>query len=119
MEVSLWNPMDANRLLERLCARHGLVPGDASALLPLVERALVSPKDVRDRILTLVDTNLAKRARGEGDATLDDLERDLDEEVLRAVAKTLHVWEPSQRVQGFADEPGADGGSDLPDGLGL
>jgi len=111
--------MDANRLLERLCARHGLVPGDASALLPLVERALVSPKDVRDRILTLVDSNLAKRARGEGEATLDDLERDLDEEVLRAVAKTLHAWEPSKRVRGLGGDAPEDGASELPDGLGL
>ncbi|MEZ6015775.1 MAG: hypothetical protein R3F49_11715 [Planctomycetota bacterium] len=118
--------MDATRLLERLCARHGLNLEDGVALLPLVERALVSPKDVRDRILTLIETNLARRAEGQGEATIDQLEHDLDDEVLRAVAKTLHAWEPSQRVREFgADAPegesdaGPTGGLDLPGGLGF
>ena len=113
--------MDANRLLEHLCARHGLSLADAQGLLPLVERALTSPKEVRERILSLVEANLAKKAGGSGEATLDQLERDLDEEVLRAVAKTLHGWEPSPRVREFG-APGAEGEGgplDLPGGLGL
>ena len=101
--------MDATRLLERLCARHGLALDEARCLLPLVERALVSPLDVRDRILHLIETNLARRAGGEGEATLGQLERDLDEEVLRAVALTLHGWEPSKRVREFGDGVGHDG----------
>ena len=52
--------MDARRLLRRMCHRHGLPFQDASRLLPLVERALISPIDVRDRILHLVDDNLAR-----------------------------------------------------------
>jgi len=121
--------MDATRLLETLCARHGLAVEDASGLLPLVQRALVSPEDVRTRLLTLIDANLAKRASGAGCATLEELERDLDDEVLRAVARTLHPWVPSARVQGLeeaegrraggAPEEDSDGGSDLPPGLGI
>jgi hypothetical protein len=116
--------MDATRLLERLCARHGLALDEARSLLPLVERALGSPLDVRDRILCLIETNLARKAGGQGEATIDQLERDLDEEVLRAVALTLHGWEPSQRVrelgagEGHDGAPG-DGELDLPGGLGI
>jgi hypothetical protein len=115
--------MDATRLLERLCARHGIPLEDARGLLPMVERALLSPLDVRDRILCLIETNLARKAGGGGEATLDQLERDLDEEVLRAVASTLHGWEPSPRVRELEagrDCDGAhdDGELDLPGGLG-
>jgi hypothetical protein len=118
--------MDATRLLERLCARHGLSVDEARGLLPLVERALVSPIDVRDRILCLIETNLARKAGGQGEATIEQLERDLDEEVLRAVALTLHSWEPSQRVRELGageerDEVAGEGGGelDLPGGLGI
>jgi len=114
--------MDANRLLERLCARHGLPVDEARGLLPLVERALVSPLDVRERILCLIEANLARRAGGQGEATIDQLERDLDEEVLRAVATTLHGWVPSRRTleygAGGTRDEGAGGGElDLPGGL--
>jgi hypothetical protein len=71
--------MDATRLLERLCARHGLSLDEGRPLLPIVERALVSPLDVRDRILQLIESNLARAAGGEGQATLEQVERDLDE----------------------------------------
>lgn len=116
--------MDATRLLERLCARHGLSLRDAQGLLPLVERALVSPLDVRERILCLIEANLARKAEGEGEASLEALERDLDEEVLRAVAHTLHHWVPSQRVRELGsgvepDGPATGGGLDLPEGFGL
>jgi hypothetical protein len=63
-------------------------------LIPLVRRAMEAPDEVRERILTLVEGNLVQRARGEdGDAKLA---RDLDHEVLIAVAKVLHNWSPSE-----------------------
>ena len=136
--------MEAPRLLERLCARHGLSLDDARALLPLVERALTSPEDVRERLLALIDENLRRKAGGTQEASLDQLKADLDDEVLRAVAQTLHNWEPSKRVQGMdagpeefdssqvnladhdpllghaeAEPEEEDDGADLPDGFGF
>ena len=56
--------MDARSLLQRMCERHDLPFGEASRLVPLIERALNSPHDVRDRILVLVENNLARKATG-------------------------------------------------------
>ena len=67
-------------------------------MLPLVERALSSPEDVRERILILIDNNLARQA---GDELLDpkvNLEEDVGEEVLLSVAKVLHHWVPSAKI---------------------
>lgn len=90
--------MDARSLLQRMCSRHGLPFQDASRLLPLIERALISPNDVRDRILILVDNNLARRASGDPSAVPGQVQRDLDEEVLVSVSRVLHGWTPSPKV---------------------
>ena len=85
--------MDAQRLLRRMCERHRLPFERAETLLPLIERALISPDAVRDRILALVDTNLSKQKDGDSPgSTLSAVERDLDEEVLVSVAKVMHNW---------------------------
>ncbi|MEL6430039.1 MAG: hypothetical protein AAFZ87_19285 [Planctomycetota bacterium] len=89
--------MDAEHLFERLCQRHGLDPQAMADYVPLVARAVASPPEVRARILTLVEDSLGRKAGGDPDATLDALEVDLDEEVLRAVAKRLHAWTPPWR----------------------
>lgn len=86
-------PMEPERLLQRMCQRHSLPFEAGKALLPLIQRALISPDKVRDRILTLVDRNLARHAEGKSPgSTLAAVERDLDEEVLLSVAKVLHNW---------------------------
>lgn len=113
--------MDAERFLHRMCERHALDPEGASELLPLVQRALISPDDVQRRILAMIEDNLARRAGGDPTATIESLEDDLDEEVLRAVAKTVHAWDPPWRKKTFGT--GGDGsvdlsGGDLPEGLG-
>jgi len=90
--------MDPRRLLERMCKRHGVVFHDATRLLPLIQRALHSPSRVRDRILTLVDNNLALRSKGSLHGTPDALFRDLDDEVLLSVARILHEWNPTGPV---------------------
>ena len=89
--------MNPRRLLERMCARHRLSFNRARPLLPLVERALASPARLRDRILALVDANIARRAGGVVTG-VEGLARDLDEEVLSSVAKVLHNWTPSKSV---------------------
>ena len=73
-------------------------------MIPLVQRALESPDGVRDRILALVEGNLARRGSGKED--VKKLFEDLDQEVLLAVAKILHPWAPSKKVMGM--------GGDLP-----
>ena len=90
--------MDARNLLLRMCERHDLPFGEASRLLPLIERALNSPHHVRDRILVLVENNLARKATGNAAATTEQVHRDLDEEVLVSVAKVLHNWTPSSKI---------------------
>jgi hypothetical protein len=88
--------MNPKRLLRRLCARHGLPWKEGEPLVPLVQRALESPDGVRDRILALVEGNLARR--GKGNESVQKLFEDLDQEVLLAVAKILHPWKPSHKV---------------------
>ena len=81
--------MDAQRLLRRMCERHRLPFERAETLLPLIERALISP-GCRCAIAfwALVDTNLSKQKDGDSPgSTLAAVERDLDEEVLVSVAK--------------------------------
>lgn len=90
--------MDARALLQRMCERHELPFGEASRLLPLIERALTSPTHIRDRILVLVENNLARKATGNAPATTEKVHRDLDEEVMVSVARVLHNWTPSSKV---------------------
>ena len=90
--------MDARSLLLRMCDRHHIPFGDASRLLPLIERALNSPTHVRDRILVLVENNLSRKATGTAAATTERVYRDLDEEVLVSVAKVVHNWAPSSNI---------------------
>ena len=106
--------MNASRLLRRMCVRHGLPLQDAQALLPLVKRALFSPARLRDRMLALVDANLARRA-GHSETSTEALARDLDEEVLISVGRVLHTWSPSGKVI----ELGGALGEFFPDGFDL
>lgn len=85
--------MNAENLLRAMCERHGLPPDHGVRLLPLVRRALQAPDAVRDRILRLVDGNLRGCAEGRIDS--EKLWRDLDHEVLVAVARVLHTWSPT------------------------
>ena len=77
-----------------MCKRHGLKSSVALRLLPLIKRALSSPSKVRDRILTLVENNLALRAKGSALGTTEALFHDLDDEILLSVSRILHVWNP-------------------------
>ncbi len=88
--------MDPVRLLRRMCARHGLPYDQVEQLVPLVQRALEAPDEVRDRILTLIEGNLARRAASQ--ECVEKLFQDLDQEVLISVARILHAWNPSQKV---------------------
>ena len=91
--------MDPQRLLRKMCDRHGLPYGEVERLEPLVQRALQSPESVRDRILTMVETNLAKRnGTTTPESSNEALFQDLDEEVLISVARVLHAWAPSGKV---------------------
>jgi hypothetical protein len=86
--------MDPRRLLDRMCKRHGLQASSAKRLLPLIKRALGSPAKARDRILRLVENNLALRAKQSAFEAPDALYQDLDDEILLSVGNILHAWNP-------------------------
>ncbi len=91
--------MDAQNLLQRMCARHGLPLTDGSRLLPLVKRAFLSPNDVRNRILKMVDNHLSRKATSTASTpSLSSAQGDLDDEVLISVARVVHSWTPSAKV---------------------
>lgn len=72
---------------------------EAIRLLPLIERALLSPHNVRDRILSLVDHNLARKATPrQRDEPRELVQEDLNEEILHSVARVLHGWTPSAKL---------------------
>lgn len=80
-------------LLRRMCLRHGLPPDYAIRLIPVVRRAMSSPEEIRERILAMVDGNLAQHA---ADRTLEPpAAHDPDDAVLLAVARLMHHWTPS------------------------
>ena len=81
--------MNPSRLLRNMCLRHGVPPGDVRSLIPVIQKALDAPAWVRDRILTIVEGNLAERSAGEADE--EALAQDLDRELLYAVAAMLHA----------------------------
>lgn len=87
--------MDPQHILGRMCRRHGLPQTGSERLLPLIERALISPKEVRERILSLVDQSLSRQAAGSDQVRPELVFQDLDSETLLSVAKLLHNWAPS------------------------
>jgi hypothetical protein len=90
------SPMTPEEMLRRMCVRHGLPPDYATKLVPVVRRAMESPDEVRERILAMVEGNLAQHA-----ADLDEpppLTNDPDDAVLLAVARLMHHWTPSDKA---------------------
>lgn len=91
--------MTPESLLHAMCQRHGLPQQSGQPHLSLIRKALKSPLEIRNRILLLVDGNLAERARGEKSE-----ERGLgvhDDELLKAIARVMHSWTPSASVLGL------------------
>ena len=64
----------------------------------MVERALESPAQLRDRLLRLVEENLARRSPKSAAPSLRETTRDLEEEILFSVARILHNWTPSGKI---------------------
>ena len=89
--------MTPESLLRSLCDRHGLPYSRAERLLPLVRRALEAPEEVRDRILALVEKNVAEKALAENkECASEEPRRDREDEMLVAVARVLHGWVPTE-----------------------
>jgi hypothetical protein len=99
--------MNPEQLLRTMCARLGLPFRHGTRLLPLVERAVRSPDDVRERLLSLVEANLAHTAEKGRRQDEHSLAGKLDGEVLTAVARVLHAWSPSRLMMDLGDKPGA------------
>ena len=83
-------------LLRRMCLHHGLPPDYAIRLIPVVRRAMSSPEEIRERILAMVDGNLAQHAADRTQAPIEA--RDPDDAVLLAVARLMHHWTPSDNA---------------------
>lgn len=92
--------MEAERLLKELCRRHGIAFEKGTPLLPMVQRALQSPREARIRLLGLVERTL--RFTGDGAYPADLAEAAHDPDVLSAVAKALHDWTPPDEFFGGA-----------------
>jgi hypothetical protein len=85
--------MTPESTLRGLCERNQVPYSRAERLLPIVARALEAPESTRERILALVERNLQQP--GGGAAGQEKLARDLEHEILLAVARVLHGWSPS------------------------
>lgn len=85
--------MTPESTLRALCERNQVPYSYGERLLPIVRRALEAPDETRERILALVERNLQQRA--DGVAGSEKLARDLENEILLAVARVLHDWSPS------------------------
>ncbi|MDE0891420.1 MAG: hypothetical protein OSB14_04480 [Planctomycetota bacterium] len=92
--------MESKRLLKELCRRHGMDYEKGAPLLPMIERALQSPREARIRLLRLVERTL--RFTGEDVYPSDLAEAAHNPDVLSAVAKALHDWNPPEEFLGGA-----------------
>ena len=94
--------MNPQNLLQAMCKRHGIPTKTGERLLPLIRKALEAPAEVRNRILFLVDRNLAEKAKGiESEKRLWN---ELDQDVLVAVARVLHGWNPTGSLLDMGDQ---------------
>jgi hypothetical protein len=92
--------MEAERLLKELCRRHGVTFEEGSTLLPMVQRALQSPREARIRLLVLVEQTLRFTTDGAYPEGLAEAAHDPN--ILMAVAKALHDWTPPEEFLGGA-----------------
>jgi hypothetical protein len=92
-------------------------PSRGERLLPLVRWALESPREIRQRILGIVDDTLSWHGREAAAAPAPEGEPAAEPQaaanpsVLVAVARVLHAWSPSDRILGprpGEDEDGAE-----------
>ncbi len=80
--------MEAEKLIEKLCRRHGTDPSHGARLLPLVRWALQAPDMVRSRIMEAVEGTLRRSVAP----------RAADNVILIAVARVLHTWSPNTGI---------------------
>ena len=86
--------MESKRLLNELCKKHGITFEDGMPLLPMVERALQSPREARIRLLKLVERTLRLSEKEIYPSQLIEVAHSPD--VLKAVARVLHDWNPPE-----------------------
>ena len=86
--------MESKRLLKELCRRHGIAFESGIPLLPMIERALQSPREARIRLLKLVERTLRLSEEDIYPSELAEAAHSAD--VLKAVARVLHDWDPPE-----------------------
>jgi hypothetical protein len=97
--------MTPENWLRSLCVRHGLPPEYGRTLLPVVRRAMEAPDELRARLLSLIETDLAQRA-GHPRPMPEPVASESERRVLSAVARMLHGWTPSQPMLDLGDRLG-------------
>lgn len=93
-EVEKDQSMESKRLLNELCRKNGIAFEDGLPLLPMVERALQSPREARIRLLKLVERTLRLSEEEIYPSQLIEVAHSPD--VLKAVARVLHDWNPPE-----------------------
>jgi hypothetical protein len=96
-------PLDPERLLTRLCRRHGVPASFGRRLRPLVQRAVDARPALRRRILDLVERSFVEEALREERRREEELQ---DERLLQSVARVLENWSAGDsELPHFSDEP--------------
>jgi len=86
--------MDASRIIDELCDRHGVSLEFGRRIQPLVERAERVRPELRRRILEMVERSFVEEARRQKKRSpMKNLEPD-ERKILSTVAAVLHGWKP-------------------------
>lgn len=98
--------MDPKTTLERLRQDHGVSEDFAKRFLPLVTRATQTSREVRERILQLVERSFRRHAERQAERLEQRRKRPMaaiDEILLDKVARVLHRWEPAPWLTQWQD----------------
>ena len=86
--------MEPQKKINELCRKHGVSPAFGNRLRPLLEKAVVSPPEKRQRLIELVERSFEEEGRRVrrllAPADLPPEEFDL----IKTVAGALHSWDP-------------------------
>jgi hypothetical protein len=101
-------PMDVQQTIDRLCRNYGVARSFGERVRPLIERASACEPEKRARLLGLVERSFAEEAlRAEKKRAQKLTKREFS--ALKAVADTLHAWDPPSWFEDWSSRPGEQG----------
>ena len=86
--------MDASKIIDELCDRHGVSLEFGRRIQPLVERAGKVRPELRKRILEMVERSFVEEARRQKERKPMKNLDPADRKILITVAAALHGWKP-------------------------